>query len=164
MEREKALAMVLGSYSRYYNVITEGVRPPFCAEAVFQAHSEKYLLIKAAKIAEEDSNEFVFFATESVLTPDRLDLLIDTAWEKGIGRVVPASGHRNSDVTLMILADKCDGESLELARKAKRYKSYRFSFWGWSNFNLAVLDLEHDRIVTNRRGSDLKKLFPQFIG
>ncbi len=164
MEREKALRMVLGSYNRYYNVKTEGVCAPFCAEAVFQTHNEKYFLTKIAKIAEEDSNEFVFIASEAELTPELFHQLEEKAWNEGLGRVEPKSGHRNSDVTLIVLADRVSEGTMEMARKCRHYRSYRFSFWGWSHFKCAVLDLEQEKVATNRMGSDLARLFPTFKG
>ncbi|MBR1918521.1 MAG: hypothetical protein IJ831_02740 [Spirochaetales bacterium] len=164
MEREKALRMVLGSYNRYYNVKTEGVCAPFCAEAVFQTHNEKYFLTRIAKIAEEDSNEFVFIACEAEVTPEVFQMLEEKAWSEGLGRVVPASGHRNSDITLIVIADRTGIETEKLVRRCRHYRSYRFSFWGWSHFKCALLDLEHDRIITNRMGGELAGLFPAFKG
>ena len=43
------------------------------------------------------------------------------------------------------------------------YKSYKFSFHGWSNFKLAVVDLETQDIYFNRFGKDYRKLIEKNI-
>lgn len=60
----EALERVLRSYQTYYNIKTEAVEPPFAAEAIFGSHNEQYFLIKKAKVADIDTNETVYFATE----------------------------------------------------------------------------------------------------
>lgn len=68
----EALERVLRSYQTYYNIKTEAVEPPFAAEAIFGSHNEQYFLIKKAKVADIDTNETVYFATEESLSKDRL--------------------------------------------------------------------------------------------
>ena len=157
MESNEALKKVLDSYRRYYNVATEGIEPPFCAEAEFHSHNEKFLLVKAAKIADIDNNEYVFFAIENHLTSERLIELSALAWERGIARVNPVEGHQSSDVILMLLVDSMDSDVFKTAKKIKYYKSYLFSFRGWSHFRLLVRDCSSGEFACNRMGSDLKK-------
>ena len=94
----EALERVLRSYQTYYNIKTEAVEPPFAAEAIFGSHNEQYFLIKKAKVADIDTNETVYFATEESLSKDRLLELDSIAWERGTANVQPSSNHRNSDV------------------------------------------------------------------
>lgn len=159
MESNEALTKVLNSYRGYYNIKTDDVEPPFVAEAVFQSHTEKYVLVKAAHLADIDSNEYVFFAKESALTLERLTELDAKAWERGISRVQPNSNHRNSDVILIVIADSIEESVFTAAKKLKHYKSYRFSFWGWSQYRLIAYDCSTGRFACNRMGKDLKKVF-----
>ena len=161
MEAEKpesTLEKLLHSFERYYNVRLEGVAAPFSAEAEFHSHSEQYFLVKAARLAEIDSNEYVFFAEADNLDQALFDQLAACAWEEGLSRVHPYNGHRNSDVTLIILSDKISDVAFNHIKKAKKSKSYKFSFYGWSNFRALAYELSTGRAVTNRHGSDLKKL------
>ena len=157
MESNEALEKVLDSYRGYYNVTTEGIEPPFCAEAEFHSHNEQYLLVKAARIADIDDNEYVFFALENHLTSEKLVELCDAAWKRGLSRVNPVEGHRCSDVILFLLADSVDEDVFNTAKKIKHYKSYLLSFRGWSHFRLLVRDCSSGRLACNRMGSDLKK-------
>ena len=83
---------LLRAYSAYYNVERETPAPPFAAEAVFHSHSEQYFLIKSARLAETESNEYVFFAEEERLDEARLRALAESAWQEGTSRVQPAGG------------------------------------------------------------------------
>lgn len=158
MTKEEKLESVLKSYTRFYNIKRDDVEPPFDAEAEFISHNEQYILVKAAKIAEIDSNEFVYFKSVDRLTEETLTELDKTAWERGLSKVNPGPGHRNSDVSLIIIADKIDEDAFKLARKLKHSKSYLFTFHGWSNYKLIAIDLSDNRTTFNRQGRTLKKI------
>ena len=49
-------------------------------------------------------DEYVFFALEDELDRESLCKLDSTAWEKGISRVKPHANHRNTDISLIVLA------------------------------------------------------------
>ena len=162
MEKNGVLETVLHSFERYYNVKAgepgTDASSPFTAEAVFHSHSEQYFLTRAAHIADIDSHECVFFAEEDILTPDRLEKLVNAAWEEGLSRVHPGPGHRNSDVALIIIADNIEETAFKQVSKIKRSKSYRFSLHGWSNFRLLAYEVSSGRVACNRAGKSLKKV------
>ena len=89
--------------------------------------------------------------------------LVSKAWATGLEKVHPHEGHRNSDITLIILADKIAEETQITIKKTKLYKSYKFSFWGWSNFKLATAELLNQGIYSNRLGKDYRKLLEKNI-
>lgn len=158
MESLESLEKLLKSFERYYTIKKEDVANPFTAEAEFRSHGEQYVLLKIAKIADIDSNDYVYFKTTESLSGEELKSLVQAAWTTGLEKVKPYSGHRNSDVTLIILAEKIDASVQKLIKKTKLSKSYKWSFWGWSNFRLAAMELSSGGIYTNRLGSDLKKI------
>ena len=157
METNDILQAVLRSFVRYYN-FRENPTPPFAAEAEFHSHSEQYFLTKAAHIADIDSHEYVFFAEEDHLTSGRLEELAGKAWDEGLSRVEPGPGHRNSDVTLIIIADTIEETAFRQVSKTKRSKSYRFSLHGWSNFRVLAYEVSSGRVACNRSGKGLKKV------
>ena len=165
MNSNGAFEKLLRSFERYYDVSRENIEAPFSAEAVFKSHSEQYILVKSAKIADSDSNEFVFFYIEGEpacesngLDSEKINKIANLAWERGLSRITPYYGHRNSDVTLIVLSGKIEEESFKKIKKLNLYKSYKFGFHGWSAFRLLAYETSTGRAVTNRRGSDLKKL------
>lgn len=162
MTPSEALEKLLPSYRRYYNIITENVTAPFDMEAEFISHNEQYFLVKAAKVADIDSNEYVFFKLCDSLSKNEFVEYDRVAWETGMQRVVPSFGHKNTDVTLIIFANHIDADCLELVKKTRHYKSYCMSFKGYSNYRVVAVELNLKRFVTNRQGQSLKKMFVQY--
>ncbi len=159
MTASEALEKLLRSYVRYYDVIREDVQPPFDAEARFHSHGETYVLVKSARISEADSHEYVYFAAVEDLTLDKLMEMDAAAWERGISYVKPHSAHRNSDVTLIVLADRIEPDAMAAVKKLKHYKSYSYRLQGWSNYRAVALETSSGTLVHNRLGRELKKLF-----
>ena len=61
MTREEALDKLCHSYSGYFDVVRhEEPKGYLVAEAGLHIHSEKYVLVKAAKLWEADNNEYVY--------------------------------------------------------------------------------------------------------
>ena len=159
MTPNEALEMILRSYVRYYDVIREGVEEPFAAEARFHSHGETYVLVKSARISEADSHEYVYFAVADELDAEGAAALEEAAWERGLAHVKPHNAHRNSDVTLIILAGHMTPEAKQTVKKSHRSKSYKFSLQGWSNYRAIALETSSGTLTYNRLGGDLKKLF-----
>ena len=159
MTATEALDILLRSYVRYYDIFREDVEPPFAAEARFHTHDETYFLVKSARLSEADSHEYVYFATPETLDLAGAKALDEAAWERGLSWVKPHSAHRNSDVTLVILADHIDPEAMEAIGKFRHSKSYRYGLQGWSNFRVIALETSSGRLAYNRLGRSLKKLF-----
>lgn len=163
MTAQEACNFILKSYQNYYDVNRETPAPPFAAEAVFRSHNEQYFLLKSATISESESNEYVFFAVCGHLDSDMLRRLDEAAWSEGLSRVTPHKNHRNSDVTLVIVADSIPADAAALAKKLHHYKSYRFGLMGWTNYRIMVLESSFGRLVYNRQGKALKKMFRNII-
>ena len=159
MDNKDVFHRVLHSYEAYYDINTASPLSPFAAEATFHSHTEQYFLLKEAKLSEIESSEYVFFAHTDFLSQEKLLQLDERAWSVGLSRVKPTSSHRNSAVTLVLIADKVDESAFNLVKKLKHYKSYSFTFKGWSNYRVILLETSSSRIVHNRMGSSLKKIF-----
>ena len=159
MTATEALEILLRSYRRYYNVKTEDATPPFTAEAAFHTHDEQYFLLKSARLSEADAHEYVFFATGQSMELENVKELDEKAWEEGLSRVTPHSNHRSSDIVLIILAEQISGDAKDYIKALKRYKSYRFTLQGWSNYSVIAMETSTGELSCNKRGRDLKKLF-----
>lgn len=158
MNSSEALEKLLPAFNAFYTITRQGCTEPFDAQADFRSHTEKYVLLRAAKIADIDSNEFVYFSVQKALDANLLQKLSETAWNEGLKRVCPYNGHRNSDVTLIVIADSLTADAALLAKKIAFSKNYKLGLYGWSTFRLAVLGIGTNSVVTNRHGRDLKKL------
>ncbi|MCD8222654.1 MAG: hypothetical protein LUD07_10850 [Clostridiales bacterium] len=158
MDRDAVFDRFARAFEAYYNVRREEIEPPFDAEAEFHSHDEQFFLVRSATISEAESNDYVYFASRQKLDEELLQELDKAAWERGLAKVKPHANHRNSDITLIILADTITESAAALAPKLRRYKSYRFSFHGWTHYRLLAVELSSGMAYTNRQGRDLKKL------
>ncbi len=149
---------LLRSFRSYYNVRTENVQPPFDAEAEFHSSEEQYFISKKLKLSEEESNEYVYIAVREKLDEPELLILDDAAWALGCSQVTPGPAHRNSDITLIILAEQVDRAAAAAIPAIHRYKNYRFTFYGWTQYRLAVLEQSTGTVITNRQGRSLAQL------
>ena len=152
------LQQLLKAFERYYTIQTEQLKKPFAAEAQFHSHTEHYLLVKAAQIAESEDHEFVFFIQEPKLSLPRLKQLCELTWQEGLGRVHPHIHHRNSDITLVIVADEVEKEVWTQIKRISYVKAHRFSLHGWSHFKLLVYQPPSAKTASNRLGKDLEKI------
>jgi len=163
MTPEKVLPLLLRSYSRYYNIREENVTEPFAVEMDFHSREEQYFLVKSMRMSHADSNEYVFVAVTDHLTPELAKLYDEKAWETGMSRVEPGPSHRNSDVTLIILAETIDQDAAKYLKKLRRYNSYKHTLHGWSYYRVVAMETSSDKLVFNRMGQELKKLFRNII-
>ena len=164
MTREELLEKTLRSYAAYYDVNRDCPEEPFVAEAVFHSHNDAYFLVKSARIGEAESNEYVFFASVDNLDRALLEQLDAVAWERGISHVHPHSNHRNTDISLIILASSVAEAAAKAVPKLKHYKSYRKSLHGFSHYRLLVVDLSNGNQLCNAQGRSMKKLFGKIMG
>ena len=161
--RTAFLDRLLQAFQRYYNISRENVTSPFVAEAAFHSNSEQYFLFKSAKLSDSESHEYLFIASEEHLDASDVERLDQIAWETGLSRVQPHGGHRNTDVTLILLADTISPEAVNLIKKLRHYKSYRHMLHGWSDYRLVALELSTGQLTYNRKGQSLKKLFRNIL-
>ena len=159
MTVDETLQALLKSYRRYYNIKTEDLTKPFAAEAAFHTHDEQYFLVKAARLAEADAHEYVFFVTADEIGLSEAKAFDETAWAEGLSRVVPHSNHRSTDIVLVLLSEHITEDAALYIKKVKRYKSYRYTLQGWSNYSVVAMETSTGKFYCNRRGKHLKKLF-----
>lgn len=159
MTAAETLDQVLQMYGQYYTVKREDVFPPFAAEAECVINDEQSAVYRMVKISSVISREIVFFAVGEHLTEETAQRLADTAWQEGERRVKPGPDHRNTDIVLVVLADRVDPEAARLLKKTKHSKNYQFTFHGWSVFRVIAIETPSGSMTCNQMGQNLKKLF-----
>lgn len=165
MDKEEIFEKLIDAYAGYYNIerardkTEEGrdkVPEPFDALGFLANEAQQYFLVKAAGIADVNSYEYVYFKKCRSLDPDMLQELDRTAWEDGISRVKPYSGHKNTDVALIVTADELTSGVREAVPAYRHSKNYKLGLYGFSNYRLVVIEARSGLILTNRRGKDLR--------
>ncbi len=170
LNKDDVYERFMKSYSVYYDVsqrsdedpsfaVTEG----FEAEARFDSKSEQYFLVKAAKVADICSYEYVYFAVTDKLTFEQVKELDKKAWESGISHAKPGPDHKNTDSVLIILADDITQEAKEFIYKSKHSKNYRFALYGFSNYRLVAIGLNEGSVYFNKQARILKELVSNIL-
>ena len=94
MTRLEAIDKLCESYSVYFDVERFEENEDLLAATCFlYVHSEKYVLVKAAKLWEADSNEYVYIFNVPHLTKDIFTKCRDYAHKDGMSRIEPEPGH-----------------------------------------------------------------------
>ena len=163
MTAQEMLEKLLRAYAVYYDVERKHPAPPFAAEAAFRSHTEQYFLVRRARLAEAESNEYVYFALEETLTAPLLRALDGAAWNAGTARIVPHKDHRNSDVTLLVLASDIEPDAAAMIPKLKHYQSYLFGFQGWSHYRLAAVDASAVKLFCTRQAKTLRSFLKRTL-
>ncbi len=158
MKADDTLNALLPLFRNYYNIRTEDIEEPFVAEAAFESHNEQYYLIKAAKVADVNINEYVYFAKCERLTEQNFQTYDEEAWKRGIAKAKPGYDHRSTDVTLFIVSESIDEDLKKKIKKTHRYKSWKWGFNGWSNYRLVAIECSTGKAFYNHQGKSLKKL------
>ena len=162
INREKVMNALLETHQSYFDMFPcqEGY---LVARGDFHVHSEKYVLIKKAKLWEADCNEFVYFFSVGQLTAEILDKCIDLAYREGMPKIEPKDGHMYSYITALFVCDECDGEALKKLKKCRIHKEFKFSLHGWMDFHSGVIVCGQGTTAFNKSGKDKKKLLDDIV-
>lgn len=163
LDYDDAFERLMESYSIYYNVTRHEDSPDFAAEAVFDSKGEQYFLIKAAKVAEMHTAEYVYFVREDTLTADRLRELDIKAWDTGTEHVEPSVNHKNTDVVLLIIAHKISDEAKSLIKDIKHSRTYMFALHGFSNYRLVAIETDTGIAYFNKQARILRSLIGNIL-
>ena len=109
MTRLEAIDKLCDSYSAYFDVERFNDDDAELAATCFlYVHSEKYVLVKAAKLWEADSNEYVYIFSVPHLTKEIFIRCRDYAYNEGMSHIEPKAGHMCSYITALFICDTCD--------------------------------------------------------
>lgn len=166
-DRDTMLERLLAGYRAYFDIEQyDGRRAdgiPVVAHCRFYVHSEKYVLIKKAKLWDADSNEFVYIFTMPELTRELYGRCRDYAYEEGMKLVDPKPGHMYSYITAVFLCDTCTQEAAKALRRCRIYKSFHFSWYGWMDFHTAAIVRGDGSVLTNRSGRGNAKFMKSIL-
>ena len=123
MTRLEAIDKLCESYSVYFDVERFEENEDLLAATCFlYVHSEKYVLVKAAKLWEADSNEYVYIFNVPHLTKDVFTKCRDYAHKDGMSRIEPKPGHMCSYITALFICDTCDPDAVRALKRTRIYK------------------------------------------
>lgn len=162
--RESVIERLLESYRAYYNVnLFEEEQRPLTARCDFFEHSEKFVLTKKAELWSADSEEFLYILDIPHLTAELFEKWRDYVYEDGMGRLHIGPGHMYSFITPVFICDSCEESVIKAVRKCRIYKSFHFSFHGWMDYHVALVDLGKGRVYSNASGHSTAKILKKLL-
>lgn len=164
MTRPEAIDKLCESYSAYFDVERfDDEAIELAATCFLYVHSEKYVLVKAAKLWEYDSNEYVYIFSVPHLTKEIFEKCRDYAHKEGMSHIEPQPGHMCSYITALFICDTCDKDAVRALKRTRIYKSFRFSFYGWMDFHTGVIELETGMTAANGSGRSTAQLLKKTL-
>lgn len=162
--RQSAVSRLLDSYKAYYNITQCGEeQKPLAAVCEFFEHSEKFVLSRKAELWSAECEEFIYLFETERLTLELYEKCRDFAREDGLKRAHIGPGHMYTYITPVFVCDSCDEDARKALKKCRIYQSFHFSFHGWMDFHVAVLEVGDDRITTNRSGRCVEKIMKKVL-
>lgn len=164
--RKSAIECLLKSYKTYYN-ITETPQTeeniPLVAFCEFYERSEKYVLSRKAELWSANCEEFIYLFETEHLTLEMYERCRDFAKEDGMKHAHIGPDHMYTYITPVFICDSCEEDARKALKKCRIYQSFHFSFHGWMDFHAAVLEVDTDRISTNRSGKCVEKIMKKVL-
>lgn len=106
-----------------------------------------------------ENNEYCFIKVFDSI--DSMDIIYycDFLKEALMTFVKPKANHMNSFITGVIICDDLKEEVIDLVKKFKYSKSYKFYLYGWSEIRLILIDVKSQRVITNKPGKKVIKVY-----
>ena len=160
---QERLNKLLDAYSHSYDierdVEEEGRLWP--ATATYFLRDENYLISKQHVLSAVEQHEYLYFHVTDHLTVADLEALTDLSIRAGLRKVKPHKDHLFSNVGLVILANTIEPEAQKLIKKTRFRKNYRLSLWGWTDYQLAAMEVSTNCFYANPAGAGARNIMEQ---
>ena len=126
-------------------------------------HAENFIVSRKANLWSADSEEFMYIFQIPTLTKEIFlssIQYVESDW-KNHAHIGP--GHMYTYITPLFICENAEKDAVKLLKRFRKYKSYRFSFWGWSEFHTALIECGENKIITNRSGKCVRKSLGRII-
>ena len=160
---QERLNKLLDAYSHSYDidrdVEEEGRTWP--ATATYYLRDENYLISKQHVLSAVEQHEYLYFHLTDHLTAEELQSQIELSRQAGLRKVKPHKDHMFSNVGLVVLANTISPEAQQIIKKTRFRKNYRLSLWGWTEYQLAAMEVSTNCFYANPAGAGARKILEQ---
>ena len=160
---QERLNKLLDAYSHSYDidrdVEEEGWTWP--ATATYYLRDENYLISKQHVLSAVEQHEYLYFHLTDHLTAEELQSQIELSRQAGLRKVKPHKDHMFSNVGLVVLANTISPEAQQIIKKTRFRKNYRLSLWGWTEYQLAAMEVSTNCFYANPAGAGARKIMEQ---
>ena len=157
---QQRLDKLLDAYSHQYDIERNVDASGFCypATATYYLRDENYLISRQHVLSAVEQHEYLYFYLTDHLTVNDLQAQIDLSRQAGLSKVKPHKDHMFSNVGLVILANTIEPEAQRLIRRTRFRKNYRLTFHGWTEYQLAAMEVSTNRFFSNPAGKGAKQI------
>ena len=154
------LDKLLDAYSHQYDIErdVEVEGGSFPATAFYYLRDENYLISKQHVLSAVEQHEYVYFFLTDHLDVPTLQSQIELSKQAGLANVKPHKDHMFSNVGLVILANTVDPETEKLIKRTRFRKNYRLTLYGWTEYQLAAMEVSTNRFFSNPAGKGAKQI------
>lgn len=149
---QSAVELLLASYKTYYNITKYEDKAPLVALCEFYEKSGRYVVAKNAELWSANCEEFLFLYEVDHLTLDVWNQIRGYTYDEGMKMAHIGPGHMYTYITPVIVCNSCDEDAKRAIKRCHIYKSFHFSFHGWMDYHVAVLETGTDKLYSNRSG------------
>lgn len=156
---QERLDKLLDAYSHLYDIAREvDVEDGhFPATAFYFLRDENYLISKQHVLSAVEQHEYLYFFLTDHLDVQTLEAQIALSKKAGLAHVKPHKDHMFSNVGLVILANTIEPEAQKLIKKTRFRKNYKLTFHGWTEYQLAAMEVSTNRFFSNPAGKEARK-------
>ena len=157
---QQRLDKLLDAYSHQYDIERNVEASGFCypATATYYLRDENYLISRQHVLSAVEQHEYLYFYLTDHLTVNDLQAQIELSRQAGLSKVKPHKDHMFSNVGLVILANTIEPEAQRLIRRTRFRKNYRLTFHGWTEYQLAAMEVSTNRFFSNPAGKGAKQI------
>ena len=152
---DKLLNVYSHSYDIYREVDVEGGHFP--AAAFYFLRDENYLISRQHVLSAVEQHEYLYFFLTDHLDEQTLCEQIELSKKAGLSHVKPHKDHMFSNVGLVILANTVSPEAQKLIKRTRFRKNYKLTFHGWTEYQLAAMEVSTNRFFSNPAGKEARK-------
>ncbi|MDR0952150.1 MAG: hypothetical protein LBM18_04430 [Oscillospiraceae bacterium] len=154
---------VLESYGAWYTVSPpeEGACKWLFAAAEYHRQSEKYVLVKKAKLWGAENNDYAYFFAVAQADADMVRDCCDYAISDALTKIRPHSEHMSSDITAIVMANSFTLKAKRELEKRSFHKNFLLTLHGWCDLRAVALELDTGKTLANRKGKGAAQLLAQ---
>lgn len=160
---QERLNKLLDAYSHSYDIARDVEEEDHLwpAAATYYLRDENYLISRQHVLSAVEQHEYLYFHLADHLTAADLQKQIDLSKKAGLRKVQPHKDHMFSNVGLIVLANTMEPEAVKLLKKTRFRKNYKLSFHGWTELQLAAMEVSTNCFYANPAGAGARKILEQ---
>lgn len=160
MSIQETAEKIIDNYRSYFDINRYKDHPlGLAARCDFHVHNEKFVLVKKAKLWESDCHEYAFVFTCDNFDKEYFVKCEEFILSEGEELIKPKAGHMYTYLTAVFVCGEYEKDAVKLLKRADHYKSYKLSFYGWSDFRAVVIKADDRTFFCNKN----RKEFAKFI-